>query len=79
MTEKTHAANIDPSKTKSSMSLSQKIICEGDACIGKDAILESVSRPETMKKESRPQKSPGTRMTIGGEVICSDDSCIGKG
>ncbi|WP_419660936.1 uncharacterized protein Dvar_13430 [Desulfosarcina variabilis str. Montpellier] len=78
MKEKTQKDKTGLSKTKSSMSLQNEVICEDEACIGKDAAAENASNTDTMKTKHKSKKSPGTSMAIGGKVICNDDACIGE-
>lgn len=66
----------DDPGVKSSMSVSQKVICEDEACLGK--VVRSV--PPTADETARTDKKKpaGSSMAIGGKEICSDDACIGK-
>ena len=71
MNEKTQNDKTDPSKSKSSMSLSDEVICKDDACIGKDADSENTNSTGTMKTKPKSKGSSGTSMAIGGKVVCS--------
>ena len=78
MNEKTKNDKTDPSKPKSSMSLSDEVVCEDEACIGKDTTPENASNTDMLKTKHKSKDSSGTSMAIGGKVICSDDACIGE-
>ena len=78
MNEKMKNDNTDPSKPKSSMSLSDEVMCEDEACIGKDAAPGNASNTDPMKTKHKSKESSGTSMAIGGKVICNDDACIGE-
>lgn len=54
----------------SSITVSDKIVCEDDACIGKVAGPHSELSAE-IKRQS-------TSMSVRGRRVCTDDACIGK-
>lgn len=76
MTEPNHSNPTDRSATKSSMSVSQEIMCEGEACIGKMAGPEHSTSAGTATSEKK--ESSGSSMGIAGKEICSGEACIGK-
>lgn len=78
MTEQIQGDKTDRSKTRSSMGISQKIVCEDEACIGKVVNSASPAPGETGSEEKKSKKSTGSSMSIGGSEICSEDACIGK-
>ena len=67
----------DHPTTKSSMSVSDKVVCEGEACIG--SVDASVAPSQMEAKRQGKKQSGASSMAVGGEEICSDDACIGKG
>jgi hypothetical protein len=68
------------SKTHSSISVSNKIVCEDEACIGKavDGRYTQTEQEERRNKNKGEKKRPSTSMSIAGEDACSDDACIGR-
>jgi hypothetical protein len=76
MTESNQKNETDPSKTTSSMNISTKVICEGEACIGEAAAAANAMPPETGTKEDG--SATGSSMGISGEEVCSGEACIGK-
>lgn len=75
MNNKPKDANAISRTFRSSISVSNKKVCDDEACIGKDVNPPTVpSAPLDEKKK----KSPGTSMAVGGKQACSDDACIGK-
>lgn len=76
MTESNQKTETDPSKTKSSMNISTKAICEGEACIGEVAAAASASPPGTGTREDG--SATESSMDISGEEVCSGEACIGK-
>ena len=71
---------VDRPKTHSSISVSNKIVCEDEACIGKVVGNRSAlnGQAERLDKEKKSARDPGTSMSVGGKNACVDDSCIGK-
>ena len=80
MTKKTEKKKADRPKSHSSISVSNKIVCEDEACIGKVADKRDASNEKAAQQDTRRDKSqrPGTSMSIGGENACSDEACVGK-
>lgn len=80
MAKRTKKKKTNRPKTHSSISVSNKIVCEDEACIGKvvgnrNALTGQAERHD---KEKGKARKPGTSMSIGGKNACADDSCIGK-
>jgi hypothetical protein len=64
----------------SSISVSNQVVCEDDACIGK-SVGKHIGPTEKAVHEDNERKapqSPRTSMSVGGKDACSDDACIGK-
>jgi hypothetical protein len=80
MTKKTEKKKADRPKTHSSISVSNKIVCEDEACIGKGVDQRDAPNGRAARQDTSRGKlqRPGTSMSIGGEDACSDESCIGK-
>ena len=76
MTKQNKKEKTDGSQTRSSMSISMKIVCEGDECIGN--VAKAADSPPTGTGGNDKKKSNGSSMSIGGKEICTDDGCIGK-
>ena len=76
-TEKKNASRV---KIESSISVSSKIVCEDEACIGKavDGRYKQTDQKERQDKDKEKKRRTGTSMSIAGEDACSDDACIGK-
>lgn len=64
--------------SRSSIAVSRKIVCEDEACIGKEANSKDSSSTDRAKVDKPSGKSSGTSMSIGGKEACSNDACIGK-
>jgi hypothetical protein len=63
---------------RSSISVSNREVCEDEACIGK-TVNPITDRPaEASQPDTRGNKSSGTSMSVGGKEACSEDACIGK-
>jgi hypothetical protein len=62
----------------SSITVSDKIVCEDDACIGKVAGPQSKPTVERDRQDKKRRKRQGTSMSVRGKSVCADDSCIGK-
>jgi hypothetical protein len=71
---------VDRSRTHSSISVSNKIVCEDEACIGKVVgdRNEQIDQAEQQDKDRGKARKSGTSMLIGGKDACTDESCIGK-
>jgi hypothetical protein len=78
MTEQIQGDKTDRSKARSSLGISQKIVCEDEACIGKVVDSASSAPGETGSEDKKANKSNSSSMSIGGSDICSEDACIGK-
>ena len=63
---------------KSSIAVSEEIVCEDEACIGKEVNPKDLPSSGEAHSKKRSRKSSGTSISIGGEEACSDDACIGK-
>lgn len=63
---------------RSSISVSNKEVCEDEACIGKDVKPTTEAPAEATQPDKSGKKSSGTSMSVGGKEACSEDACIGK-
>jgi hypothetical protein len=63
---------------KSSMSISQQVICEDDACIGRQADRPSTSPTVETNAASDSKRTTSDSITVGGKPACEDEACIGK-
>ncbi len=63
---------------KSSMSVSQQVVCEDDACIGKNAGQPAASPARNASAASNSKSSTSGSMTVAGQPACEDEACIGK-
>ena len=63
---------------RSSISVSNKEVCEDEACIGKTVKPTTDTPAEASQPDTRGKKSSGTSMSVGGKEACSEDACIGK-
>ena len=63
---------------RSSISVSNKEVCEDEACIGKDVQPTAETPAEAAQPVKSGKKPSGTRMSVGGKEACSEDACIGK-
>ncbi len=63
---------------RSSISVSNKKVCEDEACIGKEvnATTEKPAEPKQLDESSK--KPSGTSISVSGKEACSEDACIGK-
>jgi hypothetical protein len=63
---------------RSSISVSNKEVCEDEACIGK-AVNPTTDKPaEASQPDKNVKKPSGTSMSVGGKEACAEDACIGK-
>ena len=62
----------------SSITVSDKIVCEDEACIGKIAGPHSELSAEIKRQDKKRIKRQGTSMSVRGRRVCTDDACIGK-
>ena len=63
---------------RSSISVSNKKVCEDEACIGKE-VNATTGKPGKTTPLDKSSKTPsGTSISVGGEEACSEDACIGK-
>jgi hypothetical protein len=63
---------------RSSISVSNKKVCEDEACIGK-AVNPTTDTPAEATQQDKSGKKPsGTSMSVGGKEACAEDACIGK-
>jgi hypothetical protein len=63
---------------RSSISVSNKEVCEDEACIGKDVQPTTVTTAEVPQPDKSGKKTSGTSISVGGKEACSEDACIGK-
>lgn len=63
---------------RSSISVSNKEVCEDEACIGKGENATSGAPEKTTRSDKSDKKTSGTSMTVRGEDACSEEACIGK-
>jgi len=63
---------------RSSISVSNKEVCEDEACIGKDVQPTNVTPAEATQAVKSSKKSSETSMSVGGNEACAEDACIGK-
>jgi hypothetical protein len=63
---------------RSSISVSNKKVCEDEACIGKDVNPAADTPSEASQPEKSEKKPSGTSMSVGGKEACAEDACIGK-
>ena len=64
--------------TQSSVSVSGEVVCEDEACIGKEVKAGEPWPPDQPQPEKNVKRSADTSMSLGGKEACSDDACIGK-
>ena len=63
---------------RSSISVSNKEVCEDEACIGK-TVNPTTDKPAEASQMDKSEKKPsGTSMSVGGKEACAEDACIGK-
>jgi hypothetical protein len=70
--------NDDDRKPRSSIVISDMVVCEDEACIGKTDTPPQARPEDTSRQEVNKGKSSGTSISVGGREVCSDDACIGK-
>ena len=63
---------------RSSISVSNKEVCEDEACIGKDVNAAAETPAEATQPEKSGKKRSGTSISVGGKEACAEDACIGK-
>lgn len=63
---------------RSSISVSNKEVCEDEACIGKDVNPAADTPAEASQPDKSGKKPSGTSISVGGKEACSEDACIGK-
>ena len=63
---------------RSSISVSNKEVCEDEACIGKDVNPTNDTAAEAKQPDKSGKKPSGTSMSVGGKEACAEDACIGK-
>ena len=64
--------------THSSVSVSGEVVCEDEACIGKEVKAGEPWWPDQPRPEKRVIRHADTSMSLGGKAACSDDACIGR-
>ena len=65
-------------RCKSSMSVSQKVICEDDACIGKRVDTPPAPPARAALSTSDSKRPASGSITVSGKPACEDEACIGK-
>ena len=63
---------------KSSMSVSRQVICEDDACIGKQADTPPAPPSDDAGPASDAKPAAPGSMTVAGQPACQGEACIGK-
>ncbi len=63
---------------RSSISVSNKEVCEDEACIGKNVNPTTATPAEAAQPGKSGNKSSGTSISVGGKEACAEDACIGK-
>ena len=63
---------------RSSISVSNKEVCEDEACIGKTVNPITDTPAQASQPDTPEKKSSGTSMSVGGKEACAEDACIGK-
>ena len=63
---------------KSSMSVSQQVVCEDDACIGKSVGTPDAPAARAAQSASESKRPASGSITVGGKPACEDEACIGK-
>ena len=63
---------------RSSISVSNKKVCEDEACIGKAVKPATVTSAEATQPDKSSKKTSGTSISVSGKEACSEDACIGK-
>ncbi len=71
-------AKANSSNFRSSMSVSNKEVCEDETCIGKDVQSTTVTPAEATQADKSVKISSETSMSVGGNEACAEDACIGK-
>ena len=67
----------DSRKPRSSISISDTIVCEDEACIGKTDTPPQARPKDTSRQGVKKGKSCGTSISVGGRNVCTDGDCIG--
>jgi hypothetical protein len=62
----------------SSITVSDRVVCEDEACIGKAANPQTKPAVTTEPQAEKKGKRQVTTMSVGGKKACTDDACIGK-
>ena len=63
---------------RSSISVSNKKVCEDEACVGKDAKPTTATAAEATPPDKSGKRPSGTSMSVSGKEACAEDACIGK-
>lgn len=72
------SANPKDRNFRSSISISNKEVCEDEACIGKAVQPTTETPAEAKQPDKSGKKTSGTSISVGGKEACSEDACIGK-
>lgn len=67
-----------PRNSHSSITVSDKVVCEDEACIGKVAGPQTKQAQLTESQAEKRRKRQVTTISVGGKKACTDDACIGK-
>ncbi len=71
-------ADANDRNFRSSISVSNKEVCEDEACIGKNVNPTTETPAEAAQPGKRGKKPSGTSISVSGKEACSEDACIGK-
>ena len=71
-------ANANSRNFRSSISVSNKKVCEDEACIGKEVNPAADTPAEATQPDKSSKKPSGTSISVSGKEACSEDACIGK-
>jgi len=78
MNTKPKGIKVESRNFRSSISVSNKKVCEDEACIGQDVEHATATPAEAIQPGKSGKKSSGTSISVGGKEACSEDACIGK-
>lgn len=78
MKKKAQQPSADTRPFQTSISVSDTMVCEDDACIGKTADAPDTSSMATSSPSGDSAKRLRSSISIGGRPACTDEACIGK-
>ena len=78
MKQKAQQPSADTRPFKTTISVSNTMVCEDDACIGKTADEPKIASVENASSKGNSSKPSRSSMSIGGTPACTDEACIGK-